>query len=150
MITTCMNLDSGGTSRFENFYFNSMTHIDGKPYGMDSDGMFLLEGANDDTENIECSVSPGRLGMESNVLKRLCAVYVAAKSENPVAVVVRTSDDVFVYEARSSSDRMTMQRVDTGRGLRETWYDIDVCNTGGSPIEIRACAAAIVESERKI
>lgn len=150
MIATSMNLDTGATARYENFYFNSMAEIDGKTYGINADGLFLLEGNDDAGAPIEACVALGRSDFGTDTLKHLSNIYASVKSETPVAAVVRAESGTFVYEARGASERLAVQRIDTGKGLRETWYDIDLCNTVGSDIEIGAASVESAASRRRI
>jgi hypothetical protein len=145
-----MNLETGATGRYENFYFNSLANIGGKIYGIDTDGLHLLEGYNDGTDAIETCVALGRVGLSSDFLKMLVAIYTSSKSELPVVAVVRTANDTFIYEARSSGERITVQRIDTGKGLRETWFDIDLCNMGGSSFELGGASVSMAQSARRI
>ncbi len=149
--TVCMNLATGAASRYTNWYFNSFAQIDDHYYGVDSYGMWLLEGSLDDDQDIPAGIHLGRIGFRTDNLKHVPNVYVSGKaSEDMILSVTTASGDTYDYSARNFNTAAKVQRHDLGKGLRETWYDLVVRNTNGASIEVSAVRAVVADSPRAI
>ena len=149
--TVCMNLATGAASRYTNWYFNSFAQINDQYYAVDSQGMWLLEGSNDNGSPIISGIDLGRIDFHSNNLKHVPNVYVSGKSSSNTIVTVTTSSGLtYDYFARSFDVAAKVQRHDLGRGLRETWYGLVVRNSAGSNLEVSGVSVPIVDSPRKI
>jgi hypothetical protein len=149
--TVCMNLATGAVSRYTNWHFNSFAQINDQYYAVDSRGMWLLEGSNDNGSPIISGIDLGRIGFHSNNLKHVPNVYVSGKSSaNTVLSVTTSSGLTYDYSARSFDVAAKVQRHDLGRGLRETWYGLVVRNAAGSSLEVSGVLVIIADSPRKI
>lgn len=149
--TVCMNLATGAASRYTNWYFNSFAQINDQYYGVDSQGMWLLEGSSDNDTPIVAGIDLGRVGFRTNNLKHVSNVYVSGKASAAMVVTVSTSSGAtYDYAARSFDTAAKVQRHDLGRGLRETWYELVVRNTAGSSLEVSGVSVIVADSTRKI
>lgn len=63
--TVVMNLNTGATTRYTNFYMTSMCKIGDKYYGVDDTGLHVLEGGKDNLLSIPCEIGFGRYGLKS-------------------------------------------------------------------------------------
>ncbi|MBK8117509.1 MAG: hypothetical protein IPK44_24800 [Candidatus Accumulibacter sp.] len=100
--TVCMELTGGATSRYSNWHFNSYATFDGEEYGMDSVGLRLLDGADDEGDAIEATIDLGLIGYDSPQIKSPDSVYVRGKSSDALVVDIALPDEaIYSYESRS-------------------------------------------------
>ena len=139
----CVNLENGAATRYEGW---DVTSASGG-YCTKSDGVYQLEADGDVTAYI--SLGKEDFGVEN--LKRFPACYLGVASEQPMLLKVTTSaDDTFEYETRSSENSMRIQRIDTGRGLRDNWFGLEIHNIDGSDFTLASISFAPVVSGRRI
>jgi hypothetical protein len=139
----CSNLETTATTRYDNWSITSAS----RGYVTTASGVYLLAG----TGAVEAHVDLGRLDFGTENLKHLPACYLGVSSDTPMELRVTTPDNEDCrYEARSSSVDIRVQRVDPGRGLRSTWYELSVYNTEGSEFTLASISFAPVASGRRI
>lgn len=152
--TVCMELAGGATSRYAHWYFNSHATFDGEEYGMDSVGLRLLDGADDEGEAIEATIDLGLIGYDSPQIKSPDSVYVRGKSSDALVVDIALPDGaIYSYEADRYSESMTVMRHTGMKGLlnqRQQGFNAIVRNQDGGSFEIASAEVTIAESKRKI
>lgn len=131
-----MNTEIAGSTRYENYGFNSFAKIGGVYYGANADGLFELSGADDAGVDINAEVNFGNLNFGTSSRKALPYVYVGMASNGSSVLKVVADDKTYFYNVRDSSDVLKMQRFELGRGLRATYYDLTLQNFGGSAFEL--------------
>jgi hypothetical protein len=153
--TVCMAL--GGkfpTSRYSNWYFTGYANVFGAEYGIDSIGLRLLEGDDDDGTDIPAVLDCGLIGYGSSNIKAPECVYVLGKSSSPLVVdVALPTGDTYSYPARSSSESLKTQRHDGMKGLmnlRQTAFSTVIRNDEGGTMELSAVEVLVNESKRRI
>lgn len=121
-VLTCH--ESGGyVTQYTAYNFQSFAQIDGRYYGVAADGVYLLEGDEDDGQAITARIDFGTQTLSSDQLKNVPAVYANIASTAAATLVVGTRQGEFRYPQRGHSTRVQAQRFDLGRGLRDTHYD---------------------------
>lgn len=139
----CSNLETTATTRYDNWAITSAS----RGYVTTASGVYLLAG----TGAVVAHVDLGRLDFGTETLKHLPACYLGVSSDTPMELRITTPDNEDCrYEARSSSTDMRVQRVDPGKGLRSTWYELSVYNTEGSEFTLASISFAPVASGRRI
>lgn len=139
----CINLDNSAVTTYADFAFTSMSGA----FGTKADGLYWMTGA----QKVDARIRLGRTNFGAENLKALPACYIGAASGEPMELVVVTADeDEYVYEARSSSSSVEIHRIDTGKGLRENWYDLSLRNVDGSDFILASVSFAPVASGRRI
>jgi hypothetical protein len=64
---------------------------------------------------------------------------------------VQAPGDVdYTYEARSSGTDLQMQRIDPGKGLRASWFNLQLMNQNGSDFNLASVSFAPTVSSRRI
>ena len=155
--TVAMNLSNGASSRYSNWYFAGFAEFDGMEYGLDTIGLRLLEGGDDDTVPIQTVLDFGKIGMESLQIKSPDVVYVSSKSQDKLIVTIALENgSSYDYPARDhSEDDVRVHRHDGMKGLmnqRQTRFDVVIRNdmdVGGSS-EIADVTVNVIHSKRKI
>lgn len=150
---TCwvVNADTGASSRYEGFEFNSFATLDGQLYATREDGLYRV-GADDDAgEPIRAMISLGRQTFGSTHLKGLTAAYLGVSSTDTMYLkVVVNGGNEYIYRARRNDEFMKTQRIDTGKGLRANYFDFEIYNSDGSDFELDSVEFAPVQLSRRI
>jgi len=119
-----VNLDNGATSQYENYGFTDIIPLDdGKYYGIANDGLYLLEGDDDNGATIDNLINFGKDDMGIANLKNCFNVYAGVDSDGTLYLQVTTDDGTsYTYEARSYGS-LTNQRFDLGQGLKGVYWE---------------------------
>ena len=152
--TICMELAGGATSRYSNWYFNSYATFDGEEYGLDAEGLRLLDGGTDEGVAITAAVDPGLIGYDTPQIKAPDAVYVRGKSSDILVVdIALPTDEVYSYPAHRYSESMAVMRHAPMKGLlnaRQQGFNTIVRNQDGGSFEIASVEVALAVSKRRI
>lgn len=145
-----LNAESGGSTRYENYPFNSFAQIGGAYYGAREDGIYRLDGETDNGLPVQAMVSLGKQDFGTTALKRLESCYLGASSTGKIFLKVIVEGAEYTYAARSSDDALKVQRVDVGRGLRANWLEFEIYNADGDDFELASVEFAAVPLSRRI
>lgn len=125
-----MNLDTGASSQYEGYGFNSFYESEGSYYGVADDGIYLLEGHTDSGISIDALVEFGLSNLGTTYKKAVKNVYLGVGSSGKMYLKVKADAETYIYEARSSSTEIMNHRVDVGRGLNGTYFNFTLVNKG--------------------
>lgn len=130
-VLTCH--ESGGyVTQYTSYNFDAFAQINGHYYGVAADGVYLLEGDEDDGREIVARIDFGTQRLSGAELKSIPAVHAGIACPSPATLIVGTRQGEFRYLQRGNAPRLQTQRFDLGRGLRDSHYDIamEVTATG--------------------
>lgn len=143
--------EAGQTSRYEDYAFNSFGVFGGKYYGTKEDGVYLLEGDTDEGNPIRASINFGKLNFGSSLLKHVHNCYLGVSSTGKMYLKVTANGQSYVYLARSSSEELSTQRVDIGKGIRANYMVFELLNNQGCDFELDTVEfIAIPSTSRRI
>lgn len=145
-----VNTENLGSTRYENYGFNSFAKIDGRYYGAKSDGVYRLEGAADGPTPVQAMVSFGKHGFGTAQLKMVTNAYLGASSTGQLFMKVVVEGQEYLYAARASSEELKVQRVDLGRGLRANYLEFELYNADGDDFELADVEFVVVPLNRRI
>ncbi len=146
-----LNLDSGATSRYTDYGFNSYLTLNGKQYGVADDGLYELGTSDDNGDNIDASLRLAVSQLDSVKEKRQFSAYAAVSSDDVMLLkVVVDGGTEYIYEARSSSTSMQTHRFDLGRGLRGTHWQFTVANNGGADFDLQSLEFRPIDGKRRV
>lgn len=145
-----LNTETGATSRYENFGYNSYCQLDGRYYGCKPDGVYLLEGDSDNGLPIQAMIDLGRQDFGTSALKSVPTAYVGVSSTGAMVLKAIVEGATYHYTARDSSPNMQQQRIDLGRGLRANYFTFQLFNSDGADFEIDSIAFTPLASARRI
>jgi len=149
-----VNWETSAASQYEGFDFNSFATLGGQPFGMRSDGLYLLDGDNDAGEPIRASFSLGERSMGIAGLKRMEQVYAGMSSTGRMYLKVRyqneTGQQEFIYAARRDDDYHRMQRFDVGRGIKAHFLTFDIYNSDGCDFDLETVEFVVANMSRRI
>lgn len=139
----CVNLENGATTTYSGWDFTSMS----RGYGTQTDGVYSLLTAS----RVDATISLGKLNFGSDKLKFVPYMYLGVDAEYPMALTVNTpGKPEYTYAARAADADLKTQRIDIGKGLRATWFDMVITNTGGAPFTLAGVLATVNDSQRSI
>lgn len=128
--------DTGGTTRYTHFDFNSFARVGTSYYGAKADGIYLLAGRDDADEDVHAEVNFGNLNFGMLERKALPHVYAGVASDGRLLLKVVAEGQTYVYPVRGSSSELKTQRFDLGKGLRANYYELILQNDGGSLFDL--------------
>lgn len=135
----CLNLTTKAITRFDDAYTSVSLG-----YGTRSDGLYRIDAG----KPAEWEIALGKDNFGTDAEKTMPAVYVGAKSGNPVSLRIQTPEDDYTYSARSCSDQLKIHRIDPGKGLIANWFDLTL--QGDSDLTLATVEFAVVASTRRI
>lgn len=142
--------EAGQSSRYEGYEFNSFGKIGARYYGMKADGLYLLEGEDDDGTPIKASVGLGMHDFGTSALKRIANCYIGVASSGTMFLKVIANGEEYLYAARSDDPYMATQRVDIGKGIRANYMTFELYNSNGCDFELNSVEFAAVALNRRI
>lgn len=145
-----VNAETGGSTRYENYAFNSFAFIDGAYYGCRADGIYRLDGDTDAGDPIQAMVSFGKQDFGTSAMKSVTNAYVGLSSAGRMFLKVRVGDHDYTYAARGSSEHLQAQRFDIGRGLRGTYIEFELYNADGDDFELASVEFVAIPLSRRI
>ena len=145
-----VNANTGASSRYEDFPFNSFGKIGKSYYGCKSDGLYLLEGSADGAAPIRASVNFGNSNFGTSLLKGCTNAYLGLSSTGNMYLKVAVDDKEYIYSTRASSEAMKAQRVDIGRGIRANYLQFEIYNNDGCDFELDSVEFLVVPLSRRI
>ena len=124
------HLDANGSTRYEDYRFNSFATIGGVTYGANDGGIYRLDGDTDDGVDIRSLVDFGSLSFGTNQRKAMPYVYVGMASGGKTYLKIESDDKAYIYEVRDNTPHMKTHRFEPGRGLRGSFYGFTLVSEG--------------------
>ena len=145
-----VNAETGATTRYEGFDFNSYAKIGDSYFGCKADGIYQLDGDTDAGEPIRAMVSFGKQDFGTSALKRITNAYVGVSGQGRLFLKIMAEGQEYTYAARSYDENIQVQRFDTGKGLRVNWLEFELYNADGEDFELASVEFAVVPTSRRI
>lgn len=140
-----VNTESKAVSRYLNFGFNSFAEHGqtGKYFGAKSDGVYLLEGSNDDGESIDALVRSGLSDFGQSAMKGFPLGYLSLSNDGQLLlrVIVTSTEDGekecywYRLEERPAAN-VRETRVKVGGGLESVWWQWELVNVDGADFDV--------------
>lgn len=145
-----LNAESGGSTRYEDFPFNSFAVIDGIAYGARESGIYRLEGDDDNGSPIPWMVRFGKQDFGTSAMKSVSNAYLGVSSTGRVFMKVIVGDNEYIYASRGAHEQMKVQRIDTGHGIRASYLEFEIFNEDGDDAELASVEFVITPMSRRI
>ena len=145
-----LNMDVNGATRYEGYDFNSFAEIDGLYYGAKYDGLYLLEGPDDNGTDIAASVNFGNLNFGTIARKALPYLYCGVASNGKLVLKVEADGQTYYYDVRDNTELLKAHRFELGKGLRASYYDTTIMNDGGTAFDLAEIEFFPLELSRKL
>ena len=145
-----VNDESGASSSYEGYGFNSFGKYRGKYVGVKADGVYLLEGDTDDGALIRSSISFGKQDFGTTAAKTVPNCYIGLASSGTVYLKVIADGTEYLYSTNRSSATLDVQRVKLGRGLRANYLTFELYNKDGADFELNSVEFEVASLSRRI
>lgn len=132
-----MNLKNFAVAEYKNFNFDSVVYFNGKFLGLNSQGIFLLEGNNDLGQLIQARVKSGTedFGKKAITIPREAwAAYRSDFGEGALQLDIRVDEKTDLFPARfgGNGNSLKEHRSKLGRGIKARFFTWDLKNVSGS------------------
>ncbi len=136
-----VNTENMARSEYLGFNFNSMCSFNGRYYGAKSDGIYLLEGDNDDGAGIDAAIKLGITDFGSRQNKRVQDAYLGLRNDGNMVLKVNTRApdgtlQQHLYELSDNSEALDQTRVKIGKGLKAVYWQFELVNKDGADFEL--------------
>ena len=150
--TWIVNQNTGAPYRYENHDFHSFGKIGSDYLGAKSDGIYLLDGDDDNGTPIDAIASTGRLDFSSNKAKRVLAAYLGVDSAGQVNLTLRTDagKSIGPYQFRVAPTGQQVERVKFAKGLKSRYWEFDIENVLGGEMSIDEIQFDVVELMQRL
>jgi hypothetical protein len=145
-----VNTDTGASSQYEQYGFNSFFKRDGISYGIANDGIYKLDGDDDAGVDISALVNFGKSNFGITHKKKAPYIYVGIGSDGLMYLKCNVDGSEYVYTMRSSSTAVKNHRFDTGKGLEGTYWNLELMNKEGADFVIASVQFQPLISSRRI
>lgn len=136
-----LSVEDFGYTEYENYPFTGVASLKGKPYALAEDGLYLLEGDQDEGSPIAAALRTGLFDFNSKALKDAKSVYLGYTSNGQLVVKAITTgrgkkrEDWYRLKKTPGGD-FDMNRATIQRGLRSTYWQFEICNVDGADFDI--------------
>lgn len=150
-----MNAENTAVSTYTNYGFNSFAPFASDYYGCAPDGIYILEGEDDNGVDIDAKIRTGLSNLGSGVKKRIPDMYLGYTSDGGMVLKVITTDlgvkveNWYALTPRPASD-VHPARIKIGRALKSVYYGYELHNVNGSDFNLDNVALRPLYLERRV
>ena len=127
-----MNLLHGEITVYSNYAFDRVVRLNGDYYGIKTDGLYLLRGADDDGLKIAGTIKTGRMDFATAKLKRVPYVYLDSQHKTSVQPF---AENVSLGRFNSTHEG---RRTRLPRGANARFWSFRVSNVNGGELDLRS------------
>lgn len=127
--TWTVNLSHGGVTEYSNFNFNSFARMGNKYIAASDEGLYELNGADDDGDDIIARLKSGMLQFGKSNYSSFKGIYLGLRGGGDFVLKLVTGDGksyTYSVEART----METTKVNVGKGLRARYFSYELISTG--------------------
>lgn len=135
-VVWAINRETGASSQYEQYGFNSFFQRADKYYGVADDGIYLLEGDTDAGAPIDALIETGRTNLGYTNEKRVRDVYLGVGSSNELYLKVDVDNQTYVYSMRTSGQAVKNRPVEVGWGVKGDYWDFTLVNPDGADFNL--------------
>lgn len=147
-----VNADTGASSTYSDFPFNSFAKIAGKYYGVKSDGLYDLQGSDPPSgaEPIIGALDFGQQDFGDSRISRVTDVYVGVSVTGFLFLHITADRKTYVYKSTRANTELSVQRFVLGKGLKSDWLGFRLLNADDIDFELRTIEFRAVKLTRRI
>lgn len=149
-----MNISNQAISTYSNFRFNSLAYFDGKYFGANENGIYVLGGDTDNGMRIQSKLKTGPLNFGDAIIKNLRNIWLTYRSDGHLMLVILVDEDedhpVDVGQTQLVSDEILEERLKVARGARGRFYTIELQNVSGADFDLDSLSFVVEAIRRKV
>jgi hypothetical protein len=152
LLSYVINANTFAVTKYRNFNFNSFAHLEGIYYGMNDDGIYELDGSDDNGTAIDATITLGKKDFDSKQLKTMPMVYLGVHTTGDLILKVITDSGAerFYKMREQTSGDMKTTRIQLGKGLRSRYWQFELTNVNGADLTLDSIAFLAVGLTRRI
>lgn len=124
-----VNAVTGSVSRYENYAFNSFARFGQMYIGADENGLYELNGCNDEGEAIIARIKSGLAQLTASRFTMVRDAYMGIRSDGTFILRVTTGEGK-TYDYKFDAQNMKTTRVPLGKGMRTRYMSFELISTG--------------------
>ncbi len=152
LFTWVLNHNTGAPSRYENYDFDAFAVIGQDYLAARGDGIYLLDGDDDNGTDIDAIATIGRTDFDEPVLKRVTAAFLGLNSAGQAHLTIRTDQGITTgpYKLRQAAAASTTERAKFRRGIKSRYWEFDIANVDGEDLQLKSAEfETIILSEKR-
>lgn len=145
-----LNTKNFALSRYTNYGFNSFAKFGNLYLAANQNGIFLLDGTNDDGTNIDAEITTGLISGGTDRLKRAIDMIIGMKTDGSYELRV-TSDDGTENIYNFTDTNLLLHTVKTkfDKGIKGKYWKFGIANVMGADFEIDSLNVDIEVLQRR-
>lgn len=124
-----INAATGAVSQYDNYAFNSFGNFGQMYLGADSEGLYELNGCNDEGSAIIARIRSGLAQLAQSRFTMLRDAYIGMRSDGSFVLRITTGEGE-VYNYAFDNQNMKSTRVQLGKGMRTRYFSFELISTG--------------------
>src|SRR5690606_22124704 len=142
-------------SRYTQYPFNSFAKIGGRYMGCAPDGLYWLEGDDDDGTPIPAKIRLGMDNLGSRRIKHMPECYIGYTSDGVLLLKAVFSNEegglnMAIYRLKPrAAATLREHRFELGRGLKAVDWDFDIENVDGADFDLRSVEFHVLNTARR-
>jgi hypothetical protein len=156
-----LNTENKAPSQYTNFDFESLCFASqgvfkGRAFGAGAGGVYELTGDDDDGTDIDAYVRTGLVNIARGKLARVPDIYIGYTGDGDIVIKTVTTaasgakvEDWFRGVLKPATD-VAQGRIDLGPGLESVFWQFEIHNTGGEPLDLSSVQLRPVTTSRRI
>ena len=147
-----LNTVNMSITEYLDYPFNSFAMLNGKMLGANINGLYILEGDDDDSTAISAVLRTVLHDFGDSVLKRLRACYVGIKFAGGMIAKPVGEDEIAGPSSAlgSLSSGYKIRRAKFGRGPKSTYWGVEISNKDGEDFTIDTIELEQMSTARRI
>ncbi len=142
--TYAVNTSLAELTEYTNYPFHNIVNLEGKQYGVLADGLYLLEGVNDNGKNIDAVFKTADMDFDTAKHKRVPYAYLDTTDATMIKPFAETT------EVGQFSSNFKERRTRLARGARGRYWSFEVSNVNGEPLDLRSLELFTNTVRRKV
>lgn len=152
-----LNTDALAASQYSSAPFDSYASFKGRDYAAGPNGLVVFGGTDDDGAAIDWSLRTFLMDFGTSKFKRVPDVYIGARTDGQLVLKVITrapgtgaqSTDWYLVK-RNPDEGAGTGKVKVGRGLKSTWWAVELVNADGASLELDSIALRPLILDRRV
>jgi hypothetical protein len=144
-----VNMDTGASSQYDNYGFNSFFERDGIYYGIADDGIYKLDGDNDVGVGIDSVIEIGKSNYGTYKIKSSQGIYIGCSSTGKIFAKVVTERMEKIYEMSFNSTTLQIQKIPISYKHIGSEWNVIITNDSGCDFNIADIDFKLVITTRR-
>lgn len=143
-----INAINGAVTQYDNYVFNSFARFGQMYLGADSEGLYELNGCNDEGSAIIARIKSGLAQLTESRFTMIRDAYIGMRGDGTFVLRIATGEGD-VYDYTFDTESMKTVRVPLGKGMRTRYVSFELISTG-SDFDLESVEFIPLMSSRRV